>query len=121
MGIENLVKNSDLTPQERSERAHKAGVASGKSRQEKKRIQEALKKALAGFYDVEEGKVTGYNAVAISMIRQAINGNVKAATFVRDTIGEKPVEEIKATMGNENLLAMQEYLRDVKNGKLKKG
>lgn len=124
MSIEHLVKNSDLTPQQRKEKAHKAGVASGKARQEKKRLQESLRKLLVGNYTIKNGDIIstlqGYDAVATSMILQAISGNVKAATFVRDTIGEKPVEEIKATMGNENLLVLQEYLEDTKNGKLKK-
>lgn len=125
MSIDNLIKNSDLTPQERKEKAHKAGVASGKARQEKKRLQESLRKLLVGNYAIKNGDIIstlqGYDAVATSMILQAISGNVKAATFIRDTIGEKPVDEVKATVGNENLLAMQEYLEDAKNGKLKKG
>ena len=98
MSIEHLVKNSDLTPQERKEKAHKAGVASGKARQEKKRLQESLRKLLVGNYTIKNGDIIstlqGYDAVATSMILQAISGNVKAATFVRDTIGEKPVEVV---------------------------
>lgn len=34
--------------------------------------------------------------IAVSMLQQAIGGNVKAAEFIRDTIGEKPVERVEA-------------------------
>lgn len=112
------------TTEEARSRGRMGGIASGRARKEKKEIQNALQRRLAGVYEIgKDGsplKLDGYEAIAEAMIIQAVNGNVKAATFIRDTIGEKPIDEIRATMGNENLLAMQEYLEKVKNGKLKK-
>ena len=58
--------------------------------------------------------------MAISLIKEALSGDVKAFLAIRDTIGEKPVEEITTTIKNQNLITMQEYLEDAKNGKLKK-
>lgn len=118
--------NNLKTPssEEARSRGRLGGIASGRARKEKKEIQNALQRRLAGVYEIgKDGsqlKLDGYEAIAEAMIIQAVNGNVKAATFIRDTIGEKPIDEIRATMGNENLLAMQEYLEKVKNGKLKK-
>lgn len=80
-------------------RGQKGGIASGQSRRERKLIQEALQRALSGNYGIVDDngknkKVVGYDALALSMIQQAIGGNVKAATFIRDTIGEKPTETV---------------------------
>ena len=36
------------------------------------------------------------------MIREALQGNVQAATFVRDTVGDKNPEEIQTTMTFED-------------------
>lgn len=80
-------------------RGQKGGIASGQSRRERKLIQEALQRALSGNYGIVDDngknkKVVGYDALALSMIQQAIGGNVKAATFIRDTVGEKPTETV---------------------------
>lgn len=97
----NLIQNTQRTPNERRNNAQKAGLASGKSRQEKRHIQDALQKALSGKYEVgnaEKGEtkvVGGYEALAISMIQQAILGNVQAFKEIRDTIGEKPKEMLE--------------------------
>ena len=98
---DNLIQNSKRTPNERRNNAKKAGLASGESRREKRHIQDALRKALSGKYEVgkaENGKpktASGYDALAISMIQQAISGNVQAFKEIRDTIGEKPTEQIE--------------------------
>lgn len=74
----------------------KGGKASAESRERKRKLQDALQKALTGTYKLQDGELErelgGYDAVAISMILQAVGGNVKAATFIRDSIGEKPKE-----------------------------
>ena len=41
----------------------------------------------------EKGEnITLYEAIALAQIKQAIDGNTKAATFVRDSVGDKPVD-----------------------------
>ncbi|MBR2385681.1 hypothetical protein IKA92_07430 [bacterium] len=96
--IDNLVQNQDRTPEQRRESAKKAGLASGNARRERREIQKALQKRLNGKYEIgeEDNKQTlgGYDAIAEAMIVRAVNGDVKAATFIRDTIGEKPVETV---------------------------
>lgn len=87
--IDNLIKRSS---NEARKIASKGGKASGESRRKKRELQGALQKLLDGKYEVEGTTFNGYEAIAQKMILSAINGNVKAATFVRDTIGEKPVD-----------------------------
>lgn len=38
-------------------------------------------------------KITQYHLIMLSQIYQAQNGNVKAAEFIRDTFGDKPINE----------------------------
>ena len=41
----------------------------------------------------EKGEdITLYEAIALAQIKQAINGDTKAATFVRDSAGDKPID-----------------------------
>lgn len=104
---QNLVQNKHQTPSERQRNAQKAGIASGKSRRDKKFIQDALQKALNGKYDIgdpEKGNVKtlgGYDAIALSLIQEAIKGDVKAFVAIRDSIGEKPKDTLE--LENESL------------------
>lgn len=85
------------TSEEARKNGKKGGEASGKSRKERRLLQDALQKQLSGMYEIENGskKVTGYNAVAAALIKQALGGNVKAIVALRDSIGEKPKETVE--------------------------
>ena len=74
----------------------KGGIASGESRKNKKLLRKAFQDLLDGEFTLEEGgeKLGGYNALATSMIKEALGGNVKAFVAIRDTIGEKPTDTI---------------------------
>lgn len=94
-----------LTEREAREKGQNGGKASVKSRRKKKQMSEMLKYILAldvtdekvkkkmGEMGIEEEQMT-YNALmCYAMVGAATKGNVKAAVFVRDTIGEKPKEK----------------------------
>lgn len=95
MNSGNLKLNSERTPEERKKLATKAGKASGKARQKKKMIQEALMRALKGKYIVDNNQLDGYDAIAVKMVYEALNGNVQAFKEIRDTIGERPKETLE--------------------------
>ncbi len=84
---QNLIKNEDLTPKERREKASKAGKASAKKRAERKSLKEELLLLLS----------TGntQNKISTALIEQAQKGNTKAYEIIRDTIGEKPIEQVQ--------------------------
>ena len=42
-------------------------------------------------------KATTLEAMMTAMIKQGLNGNVKAVEFIRDTTGQKPTEKVEAT------------------------
>lgn len=86
-GKENLrpVSSKD----EARERGRKGGLASGEARRKRKTLKEEL---LLMLEDEEVQK-----SVAVALIQEAQNGNVKAFGMLRDTIGEAPVEKVQTT------------------------
>ena len=66
-------------------------------RPKRKRITEALMDALETL--VKAGDKTAAEAVAVAMIRKAIKGDVKAATFIADRTEGKPAQTVKVEGG----------------------
>lgn len=104
---QNLIDNNSLTPEERKARAIKAAKASAEARKKKKQMRDAfdilLKKkptpeqqVVLQKMGIDPSDSDNRMVIAVSMLQQAIGGNVKAAEFIRDTIGEKPVERVEA-------------------------
>ena len=85
----NLIPFNELTESQQREIASKGGKASV----EAKRKRKTLKEELLLMLEDEELQ----QSVAIALIKQAQNGNVKAFGMLRDTIGEAPVEKVQAT------------------------
>lgn len=94
----NLKSNLKRTPSELREMTRKGGIASGKARRAKKTFKELLKIALE--MKSPTGKTNAEEIVA-SMIRKAQDGDVKAFEAVRDTIGEKPKDNVDLTTREE--------------------
>lgn len=98
---------SDQDREEAAKNGRKGGIESGKTR----RLQSAIKKALeskassAEFkelfenFGIEEGSRDYATAIGCAVIQKAAKGDLSAAGFVRDTIGEKPKEEISLEGG----------------------
>lgn len=104
---QNLIKNEDLTPEQRRKNASKAGKASAKKRQQNKTFKEIINKFLDGQVSDERLKqqmikfgfadkeVSNKSCAVFALWREAIKGNTKAFELLRDTIGEKPIEQIQ--------------------------
>ncbi|MBR3676306.1 MAG: hypothetical protein IKN71_04145 [Alphaproteobacteria bacterium] len=67
------------------ENGYKGGVASGKARQERKKMKEHLIDLLSSG-NIQEN-------ILLAILDKAQNGDIKAAEFIRDTIGEKPSDK----------------------------
>ena len=104
----NLIPNEHRTPSERRENARKAGIASGKKRRENKVMRELIKAAVYStdfkeFADNEtikkmfgdDGDKTPMHIGIAKQIQAMMNGDLKALEFVRDMLGEKPVERVE--------------------------
>lgn len=94
----NLKPISKRTPSELREMTRKGGIASGKARRAKKTFKELLKIALE--MRTKNGNTNAEEIVA-SLILKAQSGDVKAFEAVRDTIGEKPKDNVDVTTREE--------------------
>ncbi len=115
--INNLIPNSELTPEQRKERAKKAGQKSGEVRAQRKLLKDELlflldEKLKGGDY---EGK-TAREAMSARLVNRAVNGDTDAYKVIRDTIGEKPTEKIQMGADEETIAKMDaffDFLKDV--------
>lgn len=72
--------------------------AKSKGHQKRKTMREMLDYLLEKELTSKNGeKATTLEAMMTSMIKQGLNGNVKAVEFIRDTTGQKPTEKVEAT------------------------
>ena len=125
-GHDNLIPVNQRTKEEARTRGKNGGIKSGESRRNKKTMRETLENALKIELSTEKLEELGadislmsgdnsvLSAIIASTIREAINGDTKAIQFVRDSIGEKPVDELHAV--NETITKedtdMMKDLRD---------
>ncbi|MDY3129968.1 MAG: hypothetical protein SOW20_08115 [Berryella intestinalis] len=111
-GIENVEPHKiDST-----EKARALGSIGGKKSGEAKRRRKAMKEAFEvllsmpqsgvraedidglDFKSVERLKTLSMNdKIAAAVVKKAAKGDVQAAAFIRDTIGEKPVEKLEVS------------------------
>ena len=92
MNDENLKTPSASEARERGKRG---GIKSGEVRRAKKTMKQMLDYLLEKEITNKAGeKASTLEAISVSMIKQALNGNVKAFEVIRDTIGEKNIDTI---------------------------
>lgn len=103
---ENLVRNSDLTPQERREKASKAGKASVEARRKKKSMKEVLEymlhnselkpalKQMLADEGIDENEMNHQMVITRSLIAKAEQGDVQAYNTICAMIGEKPADKL---------------------------
>ena len=94
-GMDNLIPNSERSPEEVRENGRKGGIASGVARRRKKDLREACIAILETEITTKSGdKMTGSEAMVAKLFQQAMKGNIKAFIALRDTAGQKPVEKL---------------------------
>ena len=108
---DNLIPNSERTPEQLREQTRKGGIASGKARREKKMFRETLESLLTmpmkdgksadvdeirSFASVKGQNISVQEAILIAQIQKAMKGDTRAAEYVRDTIGENPSTKVEA-------------------------
>ncbi len=103
-----MVNQQNLNPVRTKDEARKrgsnGGKASGEARRRKKSLQAALQALMEHRTPVDVSTELGlkknannYEALAVRMLYKAlVDGDTRAAEFIRDTVGEKPVAQVKA-------------------------
>ena len=101
MANEQNLLNGKKTQFKSGEQAAKAGakggIASGKAKRERKAMREALEEILSREYVEKEtgDKVDGSTLIMAKAFKNALNGDMRAIEFIRDTLGEKPTEKLE--------------------------
>lgn len=96
---ENLIGHEFTSDQNREQAAingRKGGKASGKARRERKQMREVIDELMSRKYvDASGNEIDGVTALMTRVYRQAMDGDMKAVTFLRDTAGEMPIQKIE--------------------------
>ena len=92
--------------EEARESGRKGGKASGRVRRAKKTLREELEYLLVQpVTDKKTGKrIMAKEALSAALINAGLHGNVKAYEVIRDTIGEKPAENVTVSAPDTSAL-----------------
>ena len=113
---DNLIKQSERSPQEAREMGRKGGIKSGESRRRKKTMREALEllmyktelpeqtKQMLKAEGVNEDDFNHQMVITRSLIAKAESGDVQAYNAICAMIGEKPAEKMELAGGMQNEL-----------------
>ncbi|MEG0913318.1 MAG: hypothetical protein RSD35_06835 [Oscillospiraceae bacterium] len=66
-------------------------------------ITEAAAETLNGTVQSNYPNITADEAIALAQIAKAIKGDTSSAQFIRDTMGEKPTDKVKAELNDISL------------------
>lgn len=95
------------TTAEARERGRKGGKASAAKRAERKTFREGLLLLLNEPLKDKAGNPTTnttQDAIIAALVKRAASGDTRAFEMIRDTIGEKPVQDVTITTGNFSAL-----------------
>lgn len=110
-----MVNFKDMTPEERREIAKKGAIACNEKKRARKSMREMLDYLLQKDIQTKDGQtMQTQEAILISTIRKAISGNMNAVSFIRDTIGEKPVDKVQFTPTEESIKEVEKLIEDGK-------
>jgi hypothetical protein len=112
-----VTNEANLDPVQSKDEARKrgraGGIASGKARREKKLMRDTLDiilsmpmkngknadvESIRSFAALKGKNISVQEAILIAQAQKAMKGDTKAAEYVRDTIGQKPGENIEMNM-----------------------
>lgn len=91
------------TPNERRENASKAGKASGEARRRKANLRQTMNSILTSEVDIPEWtpilEALGLDStletvISAAMVREAMNGNVKAYMAIKDVLGQTSKSDV---------------------------
>lgn len=96
------------TSAEARENGRKGGKASAAKRAERKTFREGLLLLLREPLKDKAGQATDkttQDAIIAGLVKRAISGDTRAFEMIRDTIGEKPIEQINVNAPDPAIMA----------------
>lgn len=119
--------NETLTKDELIERARNAGIKSGEARRKKRTFKDSLNTLLSltmkagDAADIDEiqsmANLKGMNltvqeTILLAQIKKAMSGDTTAAVYIRDTIGQRPGENVDIKMNIPVLFEGEDELEE---------
>lgn len=105
--------DSNQDREEAKKNGRKGGIASGEARRAKKTMKEMLDYLLEKELPNKKGEMVTYReAMLTAAIKKAIEGDIKASQFVRDTVGEMPIAKTEVTGKNGAPLVQKVFVSD---------
>ena len=87
--------------EEAREIGRRGGIKSGEAKRARKTLREELLALLSEDLTDKQGRsMNAQKAMSTALIKSALGGSVRAYEVIRDTIGEKPVENIAVSAGS---------------------
>lgn len=125
-----------FTPEERRINSSKAGKISAQRKKERKRSKEILEiflemplkkrknaeiEEIKAFEELKGKNITVNEAIQLKQVQRALNGDLSSATYIRDTVGDKPSDNVnvKAEVNNPMKDLTTEELRKLINSENK--
>ena len=88
-----------------AEKAVENGSKSGEARRARRTFREEFEIELAAIIRDNKGnETTVKNAITKAAVQKALKGDLRAQEFIRDTIGEKPVENIVVSTADPEII-----------------
>lgn len=85
--------------------ARKGGIKSGEVRRMKRTLREQLEMLmLEQVHDNKGNKITLQKGISSALVKQAFEGNTRAYEIIRDTLGQKPTENINVNLPDSTVM-----------------
>lgn len=95
----NLAKGNRFNNETAREAGKKGAIVSNAKQAQQRTFAETLKTLLAIELENSKGeKVTTREAISTAIIKKALQGDRAAFAEIRDTVGEKPIEQVETTI-----------------------
>ena len=116
--------------QRMKECSSRGGKASGEAKRRKKLMKENLEilcqlslksgratdiESIKNFVELKGKNITVEQAMLLAQIKKALNGDSTAMTFIRDTMGQKPVDEKKVETNSTESSLLAEIVGQMKS------
>jgi len=112
--LENLIPYKKGDTRDKVENGRLGGIKSGESKRRMKTFREELKELLEVEVENAKGeKTTVQKNINSALILKAAKGDVKAYEVIRDTLGQKPVEE-KSVVVNAPMESRIEVIEEMR-------
>lgn len=95
----NLVKGKRITAETATEMGRRGAAASNAAQAKTRTFAETLRKLLEMELTNSKGeKVSTREAITTAIIKKALTGDRGAFAEIRDTVGERPIEQVETTI-----------------------